>query len=182
MRIISGKYKGRVLEGYEIDGTRPTQDRVKESLFAMIQEDIVDANCLDLFTGTGNLGIEALSNGASSCYFVDHNSKCIDVLTKNLRNIDHQFYHIFCLDYNSALDKFIKDNIKFDIIFLDPPYHLDCLDEILKKIEKYDLLNEDGIVICEYEFENFSGDYFGLELEKARKYGYKNIRIYRRIQ
>ena len=182
MRIISGKYKGRVLEGYEIDGTRPTQDRVKESLFAMIQEDIVDATCLDLFTGTGNLGIEALSNGASICYFIDHNPKCIDVLTKNLRNIDNSFYQIFSLDYHNALDKFIKDNIKFDIIFLDPPYHLDCLDEILKKIEKYDLLNEDGIVVCEYEFENFQGDYSGLELEKTRKYGYKNIRIYRRIQ
>lgn len=180
MRIISGKFKGRVIEGYDIDGTRPTQDRVKESLFAMIQEDIVDASCLDLFTGTGNLGIEALSNGASSCYFVDHNSKCIDVLTKNLKNIEQQLYHIFCLDYNSALDKFIEDKIKFDIIFLDPPYHLNCLDEILKKIEKYDLLNEDGIVVCEYEFEDFKKNYSSLELEKNKKYGYKNIRIYRR--
>lgn len=182
MRIISGKYKGRVIEGFDIEGTRPTQDRVKESLFAMIQEDIVDATCLDLFTGTGNLGIEALSNGASTCYFVDHNQKCIDVLKKNLRNIDNSFYHIFCLDFNNALDKFIKDNMKFDIIFLDPPYHLDCLDEILKKIEKYDLLNSDGIIVCEYEFEDFMENYSNLELEKNRKYGYKNIRIYRRVQ
>lgn len=182
MRIISGKYKGRVIDGYDIEGTRPTQDRVKESLFAMIQEDIVDAVCLDLFAGTGNLGIEALSNGASSCYFVDNNQKCIDVLKKNLRNIDSSFYHLFCLDYNNALNQLIENNIKFDIIFLDPPYHLDCLDEILNKIEKYDLLNSDGIVICEYEFENFQGNYSGLELEKNKKYGYKNIRIYRRVQ
>ena len=83
MRVISGKYKGRKIEGYNIEGTRPTQDRVKESLFAMIQEELYDSTILDLFTGSGNLGIEALSNGSKKAYFVDNNTECIKILKKN---------------------------------------------------------------------------------------------------
>ena len=79
LRIISGKYKGRNLKGFDIDGTRPTMDRVKESLFAMIQREVKDANCLDLFAGSGALGIEALSNGANSCVFVDKNKIAINI-------------------------------------------------------------------------------------------------------
>ena len=87
MRVISGKYKGKKIDGFDIEGTRPTQDRVKESLFGIIQNDIADSICLDLFAGSGNLGIEALSNGASECYFIDNNSKCIDIIKKNLNGI-----------------------------------------------------------------------------------------------
>ena len=74
MRVISGLYKGRIIDGFDIDGTRPTQDRVKESLFGSIQDYLEDSVVLDLFSGSGNLGIEALSNGAKECYFVDNNS------------------------------------------------------------------------------------------------------------
>ena len=76
MRVISGKYKGKNLIGFDIDGTRPTMDRVKESLFASIQDYVSDSIVLDLFAGSGNLGIEAISNGASYCYFVDNNQIC----------------------------------------------------------------------------------------------------------
>lgn len=179
MRIISGKYKGKKLEGYDIEGTRPTQDRVKESLFAMIQNDLRDANILDLFAGSGNLGIEALSNGAESAYFVDINRKCIECLNKNLNGINEE-YKILNLDYKKALEYLNENKIAFDIIFLDPPYSLECLDYILDKIIEYNLLNDDGIVICEYEFNNFKENYNTLELEKEKKYGYKNIRIYRK--
>ena len=177
MRIISGKYKGKKIIGYDIEGTRPTQDRVKESLFAMIQEDLIDSTILDLFSGSGNLGIEALSNGASSAYFVDNNSKCVETIKKNTEGIDNCV--ILNKDYLLALDYFKNNNIKFNIIFLDPPYGLDCLDIILKIIINSDLLEEDGLVICEYEYDNFN-EYDGLILEKEKKYGYKNIRIYRR--
>lgn len=178
MRVISGKYKGKKIEGYDIEGTRPTQDRVKESLFAIIQNDLRDATILDLFAGSGNLGIEALSNGARLAYFVDNNSKCIEVLNKNLNGINEPTKTLN-LDYKKALDYFKENNITFDIIFLDPPYNLECLDYILNKIEECNLLNDDGIVICEYEFDNFKENYTNLELEKEKKYGYKNIRIYR---
>jgi len=181
MRIISGKYKGKKIEGYDIEGTRPTQDRVKESLFAIIQNDLSDSIILDLFSGSGNLGIEALSNGANFSYFVDINHKCIDILNKNIRNIKDDNYKILNLDYRKALEYFNKNNITFDIIFLDPPYNLECINEIINKILEYNLLNEDGIIICEYEFDNFKENYIGLELEKEKKYGYKNIRIYRKV-
>ena len=180
VRIISGKYKGKNIIGYDIDGTRPTQDRVKESLFAMIQEDILESTCLDLFAGSGNLGIEALSNGAIKTYFVDKNKKCCDVINKNLSNIQNGI--VINKDYNDALKYFKDNNIKFNLIFLDPPYNLECLDDILNKVIDYNLLSDDGLVICEYEFNNFKEEYTGLELIKDKKYGYKNIRIYRRMQ
>ena len=181
MRIISGKYKGKKIEGYDIDGTRPTQDRVNESLFAIIQNELRDATDLDLFAGSGNLGIEALSNGAYFSYFVDNNSKCCDVLNKNLKSINEINTKVLNLDYRKALEYFKENNITFDIIFLDPPYKLECLDFILDKIIEFNLLDDDGIVICEYEFDHFKEDYTGLELKKEKKYGYKNIKIYRRI-
>jgi len=178
MRVISGKYKGKNIVGYDIEGTRPTQDRVKESLFAIIQEDILESVCLDLFSGSGNLGIEALSNGASECYFVDNNTKCIDAIKKNLTGIGNGI--VLNKDYNDALIYFKDNIIKFDLIFLDPPYGLNCLDDVLTKIVEYNILGNDGLVICEYEFDNFKEKYNDLELIKEKKYGYKNIRIYRR--
>ena len=176
MRVISGKYKGKNIIGYDIEGTRPTQDRVKESLFGMIQDYIDGANVLDLFAGSGNLGIEALSNGAESCIFVDNNKKCIECIKKNTVGIEN--VTIIENDYLRALESF---NQRFDLIFLDPPYNLECLDKILDIIDSNDLLNESGLVICEYEFDNFKNKYNNIELLKEKKYGYKNIRIYRKV-
>lgn len=180
MRVISGKYKGKKIEGYDIEGTRPTQDRVKESLFAMIQEDLRDATVLDLFAGSGNLGIEALSNGAKLAYFIDSNPKCIEVLNKNIKDIEDERVKVYNKDYLKALEYFYVEHIKFDIIFLDPPYHLDCLDTVIQKIIEWDLLNTEGIIVCEYELDRFQEKYSTLELIKEKKYGYKNIRIYRK--
>lgn len=171
MRIISGKYKGKNIIGFNIDGTRPTMDRVKESLFGIIQNKLEDAICLDLFAGSGSLGIEALSNNAKSCYFVDNNKEVIKTLKENLKNINEEYY-IIQNDYEKAL---ININQKFDIIFLDPPYKYNLIDKALKLILEYDLLNEDGIIVCEYENEVFSCP---LEIIKEKKYGSKNIRIY----
>lgn len=174
MRIISGKYKGKKLLGDNIDGTRPTMDRVKESLFGIIQNDIKNSICLDLFAGSGSLGIEALSNGASTCYFVDKNKIVIDVLNKNTSNIEGSI--IIKDDYLNALTNFKNKNIKFDIIFLDPPYKLNLIELSLNKIKEYDLLNKEGIIICEYENEVFDIDY---NLIKEKKYGSKKIKIYK---
>ena len=129
MRVISGLYKGRVLEGFNIDGTRPTMDRVKESLFAMIQNKISGSTVLDLFAGSGALGIEAISNGASKVYFVDNNKEIEKVLKKNLRDMSN--YEIIINDYNKALKSFRDNNTKFDIILLDPPYDRHYINKIL---------------------------------------------------
>ena len=179
MRIISGKYKGKKLDGYNIDGTRPTMDRVKESLFAIIQNKLKNSICLDLFAGSGSLGFEAISNGAKECYFVDNNNIVIKTLKKNVSELKIDNAVIILDDYEKVLDKFYKDSKKFDIIFLDPPYKLNLINNCLNIIKKLDLLNNNGIIICEYETEVI--DYLDFELIKEKKYGSKKIKIFKNI-
>ena len=146
MKVISGKYKGKKLLGYDLNGTRPTMDRVKESLFAIIQNYISESIVLDLFAGSGNLGIEALSEGAKYAYLVDKNIKCIKTIKKNVNNIGIENVKIIHNDYRKVL----KDiNKKFDLIFLDPPYKTNCIEESIKLIDEYNLLNDNGIIVCE---------------------------------
>ena len=106
MRVISGFYKGRIIDGFDIDGTRPTQDRVKESLFGSIQNYIDESIVLDLFSGSGNLGIEALSNGAKYCYFVDNNKEAIKVISNNLSKINIKNSEVLNKDFKDALNYF----------------------------------------------------------------------------
>lgn len=176
MRVISGKYKGKKLTGFDIDGTRPTMDRVKESMFAMIQNKLQNSVVLDLFAGSGSLGIEALSNGANSAYFVDNNIELIKILKENTNSIDN--VKIIKSDYKKALLSF-KDKVKFDIIFLDPPYKLNLINNCIELITKYDLLNTNGIVVCEYENEIINTN---LELIKYKSYGSKNIQIFKSVK
>jgi 16S rRNA (guanine(966)-N(2))-methyltransferase RsmD len=149
MKVISGIYKGRNIEGFNLDGTRPTMERVKESLFATIQNYIEDAVVLDLFSGSGNLGIEALSEGAKYAYLCDNNPKAIKTIKKNIENIRIDNAKELLMDYKKALNYFYDNNIGFDIIFLDPPYKTNYIEEALLLIDKYNLLNAKGIVICE---------------------------------
>lgn len=175
MRIISGKYKEKKLKGFDVDGTRPTMDRLKESLFASIQIYVKNSNCLDLFAGSGALGIEAISNGANSCYFVEQNKKMVSILKENLSEIEEEIY-VLHSDYNRALKELYEQNKKFDMIFLDPPYQ-DCLiTGVIKIIKEFNLLSEDGIIVCEYEGESIQTD---LECLKYKRYGSKEISIYR---
>ncbi len=181
MRVISGEYKGRVLEGYDIDGTRPTMDRVKESLFAMIQNDLVDSTILDLFSGSGNLGIEALSEGASFAYLVDHQKKAIEVMKRNIAKINIKNCQILNLDYLKALDVLNKDNIKIDIIFLDPPYKTNYIEQSIKKIEETNILKENGLIICESDQLDKIIYPKNYEKSKEKKYGDKYIVILKKI-
>ena len=173
MRVISGKYKGKKLDGFDIDGTRPTMDRVKESLFGIIQMKVKNSIVLDLFAGSGSLGIEALSNGANTCYFVDNSSMTLKVLKNNLSNIDNSI--ILDKDYMEALIYFVKNNIKFDRIFLDPPYNLLLINSCIKYIQDNNLLNKQGIIICEYEKEIIKK--LSYTIKKEKKYGTTNIMI-----
>ena len=174
MRVISGEYKGKKIEGFNIEGTRPTMDRVKESLFGCIQNYIKNSVVLDLFAGSGSLGIEALSNGARYCYFVDNGKEILKILEKNLNGVEN--FHILKLDYLKALEYLKNNNIKFDLIFIDPPYKLNLINNSIKKILEYNLLNKDGIMICEYEDEVIDCN---LELIKGKRYGTTYIKIYK---
>ena len=132
MRVISGKLKGRKILGYDISGTRPTMDRVKESIFSMIQSYVNDSIVLDLFSGSGNYGIESISNGATQVYFNDYNIKCVKVIKDNLSTMNVLDYGIITnFDYKKALNYYHENNIKFDLVFLDPPYKKHIINDIL---------------------------------------------------
>ena len=179
MKIISGLYKGRVLEGFDIDGTRPTMDRVKESLFATIQNKIPNSTVLDLFSGSGNLGIEALSQGASKAYLVDNNKKAINTIEKNINKLKIENVEIIKNDYKEAIKDFSKE--QFDLIFLDPPYKTNYIEESIKLIEKYNILKEDGIIICESDNLDkivYSNVYKAV---KEKKYGDKYVVLLRKV-
>ncbi len=179
MRVISGLYKGRVLEGFDIEGTRPTQDRVKESLFGSIQDYLEDSIVLDLFAGSGNLGIEALSNYAKECYFVDNNKIAINTIKSNLNKIGISS-NILNKDFKEALNYFKDNNIKFDLVFLDPPYKDDYIDYSVEYLLNNKLLNDNAIIVTEFE-NNIRTDYDELKIKKEKKFGYKKIVIFKKI-
>lgn len=171
MQIISGKYKGKKLDGFKIEGTRPTMGRVKESLFAMLNPYLENSICLDLFAGSGSLGLEAISNGAGEVVLVDNNPVVIKTLKKNVQGINENT-QIIKADYANYLESCQK---KFNIIFLDPPYEANLISKAIEIIEKKDLLIKGGLLVCEYEKEDIVCNY---KLIKNKRYGTKNIKIF----
>ena len=150
MRIISGTARGRKLKapaGFKI---RPTSDMVKETVFNIIQFDIEGRRVLDLFAGTGQLGIEALSRGADSVVFVDESLAAVSLIRENLKLAG--FEESAKVTRDDGLS-FLNRGGKFDLIFLDPPYETGTLDKAIKKIIEFDILKENGIIICESNFE-----------------------------
>lgn len=181
MKIISGIYKGRNLEGFTINGTRPTMDRVKESLFSIIQNNIKDSIVLDLFSGSGNLGIEALSEGAKHAYLIDNNKKAISIIKKNIDTIKVENCDVLMMDYKKAIEYFYNENLFFDVIFLDPPYKTDYVEKSIDLITKYNILKDDGIIVCESDNLNkivYNGEYKSI---KEKKYGDKYIVLLKKI-
>ncbi len=146
MRVISGSARGRKLIQPENNAVRPTTDMVKESLFNIIQFKIEGRNVLDLFSGTGQLGIEALSRGASSAVFVDESERALKLVRANLK---HTELAERAEVYREDALTFLKRGRKYDIIFLDPPYESPLVEKALRAINEFDILNEDGIIICE---------------------------------
>lgn len=181
MKVISGSLKGRNINGFDIVGTRPTMDRVKESIFGIIQNYVKESVVLDLFSGSGNYGIEAISNGAKKVFFNDYNKKCVKVIKSNLDNFNILKQSIITnLDYKKALDFYYKEGISFDLIFLDPPYKEHIIDDILIYISNNNLLNDKGIIICELTTNDLDNSYGNLFLIKERKYGEKQVFIYQK--
>lgn len=180
MKVISGSLKGRVIDGYNIEGTRPTMDRVKESIFSMIQDKVPESIVLDLFSGSGTYGIECLSNYSKLVYFNDYNKECIKVIKKNLEKfniLDKSIVYNF--DYLKCLNILKNDNKKIDLVFLDPPYKLKVINDILKFLVDNNLLNQDAIVVCEFLEDELLLEYKNLVKIKERKYGTKEVYIYK---
>ena len=171
MRIITGKAKGIRLNTLEGNTTRPTAERVKEAIFSMIQFDLEGRRVLDLFAGSGALGIEALSRGASHCIFSDKSQKSVSIVKTNVtkaRLTDKA--EIVKADYKEVLSDCTGKDKKFDIIFLDPPYAKGLLDEALQIIHSNSLLTETGVVVA--EFDNGTPlDIQNYTLIKDKRYG-----------
>lgn len=148
MRIIAGKFKGRSLITMKDQSIRPTTDRVKESIFNLIQGYVEDAKVLDLFTGSGALGIEALSRGAESVTFADRSNDSIETVNTNLKKVSGNF-NIIRKDFLSTIDYLSARKEKFDIIFLDPPYKQGLDKAAIDKIDEAGILAEDGIIVVE---------------------------------
>lgn len=171
MRVISGSAKGLKLKSPEGLNIRPTADRIKESLFNIIAPYLYNSIFLDLFSGTGSIGIEALSRGAKNVTFVDYDKNSISIIKKNisLAKFEKQSI-IYNLNTINAIDKLNKDNKKFDIIFLDPPYNKGFLLPTLEKIEQYNLLNNNGFIICEQHIDEPEINLKNLYTYKIKKY------------
>ena len=152
MRVISGNNKGKKLFAPKDTSVRPTADKIKESIFNMIGYIDDESIVLDLFAGTGSIGIEFLCRGAKECHFVDVSHKSADFIKKNISlcKLDDKS-KVYVYHYEKALSFFTRNNMKFDYIFADAPYHLNCSSNIINTVVKNDLLNKDGIMIIECE-------------------------------
>lgn len=151
MRIIAGKYKGKNLSEFSLGTTRPTADMVREALFDKIGFEIQGKICLDLFTGTGALGIEALSRNAEFCYFVDVEKEAVKIVKKNIDMVKASNFEILNFDYQKALEHFKNAKIKFDVVFLDPPYKTNFAENAINFLKQNGLLNDDAFVVWEHD-------------------------------
>jgi len=150
MRIISGTNKGKKLYAPEGMSVRPTSDKIKESVFNIIGYIDESSVVLDLFAGSGNVGIEFLARGAKECYFVDASHKSLSFIKKNIEMCNfNDKSKILQNDYEKAIENFYNLNLKFDYIFADPPYNLLCTNNIAEKILQYNLLKSEGLLIIE---------------------------------
>ncbi|MDQ2085030.1 16S rRNA (guanine(966)-N(2))-methyltransferase RsmD [Herbivorax sp. ANBcel31] len=155
LRVISGSAKGHKLKTINGFSTRPTTDRVKESVFNILAGVIAKSRVLDLYSGTGSLGIESLSRGADFALFVDKSRECFMTIKQNLSHTKlSEKSSIMNMDVFVALDKLSKENRKFDIIFLDPPYNKNLVEETLKCLVENDIIEQDGIVIVEHDLKD----------------------------
>lgn len=177
MRIIAGDYKGRRLITPDDRNIRPTADKVKEALFSIIGEEIDGAVCCDLFSGTGNLGLEALSRGADKCYFADNSRQSLKIIKENIEMCRAgEYSRVIQGDYRKALSMISE---KVDIFFLDPPYDRNLWEKAMQGIREEDLLREGGMIVCEHRKENLLEDEIaGFEKYKERRYGKVVLSIY----
>jgi len=148
IRIIAGKWRGRKLDVFDSPGLRPTPDRVRETLFNWLQQEVVAARCLDLFAGTGALAFEALSRGATEVIMVESNPKIIESLRQQAETLGSENHTIQLADAISWLKQGIKG---FDIIFIDPPFGQGYIEKCCAIIREDSLLNDNGLVYIESE-------------------------------
>ena len=188
MRIIGGKYKGLKLISPDSPNTRPTSDRFKESLFSIIASnkynlDIINSNVIDICSGTGSLGIEALSRGASSVYFIDKDYRSIDTIYKNISKLklNEQIKNNIQIIKDEATKALKNINKVFQIILIDPPYNTNITEKCLLKLKEQNLVNQDSYIFAESsKTEEFNYD--GYQILDIKLYGNSKLTILRLLR
>lgn len=178
MRVITGSARGMSLKTLDGETTRPTTEKVKEAVFSAIQFEIEGRKVLDLFAGSGQLGIEALSRGAENAVFVDSDKNAIKIIKENVDKT--RFSDVSRIVQMDSL-AFLNMNVqKYDIVFLDPPYSTGLLEKAIENVSPF--VNEGGLIIAEYPFKDDSPDApEGLEEYRTYKYSRICVTIYRKV-
>lgn len=178
MRVIAGKFKSRQLKSVDSSLTRPTTDKNKENLFNMIGPYFDGGVCLDLFGGSGGLGIEALSRGMDELYSVDKQYKAFATIKENIQNLKiEDIAHVYKMDYQKALHKFYEEGLRFDLVFLDPPYGLKINQKIIDYMYNHHMLNDDCMIIIEDLNEEVFDILEPFVLKKQQSYGITTLQI-----
>jgi len=171
MRIIAGEMRGRQLKAVEGRHTRPTSDKVKGAIFNVLGDKVLDSRVLDLFAGTGNLAIEALSRGSCEAVLVEKNYDAYQVIQNNLKQVGvcHKS-KLLLMDAFNFIHRY-PDEV-FNLIFLDPPYRQELIPKVLQSLKKYSYLSPDGVIVAETaKDEELSGDLYPFEIRKTGEYG-----------
>lgn len=184
MRIIAGKARGRKLIPPSTMETRPTLDRVKEAMFSTIQNYLLDAVVIDVFAGTGSLGLEAASRGAKEVYLVDKSPVTFPLLKENIKNLK---FEDCCFPLNMDSYEVLKNLAKkgkiMDVIFIDPPYCREMIPEAIKIVKENNMLAEDGIIVTKIDsIEEIYEGYEDIKLFKSKKYGNTTVCYYKYIK
>ena len=171
MRVISGSVRGRKLKTPENYDIRPTTDNVKESLFNIIQFDIEGRRVLDLFAGTGQLGIECLSRGAAEAVFIDENTAAVKIVKENLKTCG---FTAAVLQQDAL--SYLRHCGRFDLVFVDPPYDSGLYESVLETINSVDILSDGGIIVCESRRETPMPE-LAAPYQKRREYRYGKVKL-----
>lgn len=179
MRVITGSLRGKKLKTLDSLDTRPTSDMVKEAVFSIIQFDVAGANVLDLFAGSGQLGIEALSRDAAHCVFVDKNPEAVKIVKGNISDCGlNSKTRVVGMDSLEYL-KMAKSGL--DIVFVDPPYRMGLVEKALTLLPEK--LNDGAIIVCEHEKElELEDKYTDIKLHKRYKYGKIAVTVFKKPQ
>lgn len=180
MRIIAGKYRGSKLNTLDGLKTRPTLDATKEAIFSSLGGYIPGFVVLDIFGGSGALSLESLSRGAEKAYIIDNNIDAINIIKKNTKNLGvEKQMHIYHGTYQTVLEK-LKHK-KFDVVFLDPPFRMKVIDELMEYLIKNDMVEVGGYVMAEYPMEDVvNKSYDGYRVKLCRRYSSSEILIFER--
>lgn len=179
MKVVSGRFRGLNLKAVPTNNTRPTSAKVKEAVFSMLVPYMNDGIALDLFAGTGSLGIEAVSRGYETAYLVDKAYKAINTIKENVEKTRAEdSFVVIKSAATEALKKFAEDGVKFDLVLLDPPYRMKITEQIIKDMVEQGLLNEDAIIVDETDYDIDLSDFDRIELLKEKRYKDTKVALY----